>query len=903
MQAHGLPMLPHGHPVLDGKVKRFGPGKKSWYALREVSLTSGEIKVSGAFGVWQGTNNNAILVTMDWNGVSDEERADAERKQREHDAREVEKKARLGEFAANRARMQWNAAATDDVRISPYLERKQVRAEGVRITEDGTVLVPMRKYALDGAKLVGLQKISPDGTKLFNKGMDKVGAGCLLGTLSQDTPLAIVGEGYATCSSVRMAFDVPVMVAFDAGNLLAVAKVLRRDFPATHLLFAADDDSQLESRLHERLLKEFGITGVLVDGGSRSFKVADAVLSVTAAWRMDVNGVPFIEVDVRGGRVLRTLRFENAGLASAKAAAAAVGNASVAYPQFPDLKHYQAGDCDFNDLHLSVSLDAVRLQIGEFIAVASSNPLIDATVESPAPSDQGALPPNLSLAHSGAGIPRTPLSADASSPLMEVKAGSIESLLRHFSLVYGKTDVWDALNQQVIKKAAFAACFGAKLAKEWLEHPERKTKDQKDLPMLKGGRALEGGGAGGDPLKALHQRYVLLYGTETVWDRAARKVLNLSALRAAHPDLAGRWLDSSHREMVDAENLVFDPTDQASPETHINMFAGFPLIPKRNDALVEPVLDLLASLCSTERNADEVFVWLLRWLAYPLQHPGAKMQTAVLMFGEKQGTGKSLFFEGVMRPIYGEYGTTAGQHQLESNFTDWKSRKIFVLFEEVLSRDERYSHLGTLKHMITGRDQRINPKGLPERVEANHLNGVFLSNESQPIPIDLEDRRFLVIEAKAKLAKEFYDQFKALLKAGASAAFYDFLLSYPLDGFNEHTKPLDTDAKDRIIKFGLPGWHVFHERWRDGEIDAPYCSCLSEDLYAVYSRWCEKVHERRLSLTKFAELMSGRVPKSRQQVSLGVEAKKQRTVFTIDSTDKESLSVQCQRFRKMADLI
>lgn len=585
------------------------------------------------------------------------------------------------------------------------------------------------------------------------------------------------------------------------------------------------------------------------------------------------------------------------GSEKAQAAAAEIGNASVVLPAFTVPRRATRTDeslpmlTDFNDLHVAEQLKVVSLQLEAALNVAIAHS------DSQLPS---AL--SLSLAHSGAGVPRTPLMGDASSPVMAVKAGSIESLLQHFSLVYGKTDVWDALNQQVIKKAAFAACFGAKLAKEWLEHPERKTKDQRDLPILKGGRALDGGGAGGDPLKALHQRYVLLYGTETVWDRVMRDVLNLSALRAAYPDLAGRWLDSPDREMRDAKNLVFDPTLQASPETFINMFSGFPLIPKRDDTLVEPVLDLLASLCSTERNADAVFKWLLRWLAYPLQNPGAKMQTAVLMFGEKQGTGKSLFFEGFMRPIYGEYGTTAGQHQLESSFTDWKSRKIFVLFEEVLSRDERYSHLGTLKHMITGRDQRINPKGLPERVEANHLNAVFLSNEPQPIPIDLEDRRFLVIEARAKLEKSFYEQFKNLLKAGASAAFYDFLLSYPLEDFNEHTKPLDTDAKDRIIKFGLPGWHVFHERWRDGEIDAPYCSCLSEDLYAVYSRWCEKAHERRLSLTKFAELMSGRVPKSRQQVALGIGAKKQLTVFTIDSTANESLSAQCQRFRKVADL-
>ena len=69
-----------------------------------------------------------------------------------------------------------------------------------------------------------------------------------------------------------------------------------------------------------------------------------------------------------------------------------------------------------------------------------------------------------------------------------------------------------------------------------------------------------------------------------------------------------------------------------------------------------------------------------RWLAYPLQHVGAKLRTAVLMHSEMQGSGKSLFFEGVMRPIYGRYAATLGQHQMESQYTDWQSNLLYGLF-------------------------------------------------------------------------------------------------------------------------------------------------------------------------------------------------------------------------------
>lgn len=557
------------------------------------------------------------------------------------------------------------------------------------------------------------------------------------------------------------------------------------------------------------------------------------------------------------------------GIKKAKAAADAVGG-FVFLPTFSVERRQTKSDeslpqlTDCNDLHVVEGLNVLADQLAAFVVGLR---------------DSRALPPvEASKANNGP---------------------KLESLLQHFALVYGKTDVWDSLNKQLLKKAAFATFAGNALAKEWVEHADRKTIDQKDLPILKGGRAIiskEGGG--GDPLKELVDRYVLLYGTETVWDRMSRKVVGLGPLRSAFPDLAGRWLESPKRTMVDADNLVFDPAQRSNPDTHINMFGGYPLTPKKNVDLQNLVLALVGSLCSSERNADEVSDWLIKWLAYPLQNPGAKMSTAVLMFGEKQGTGKSLFFDGIMRPIYGEYGTTAGQHQLESSFTDWRSRKTFVLFEEVLGRAERHNYIGTIKHMITGKDMRINPKGLPERVEANHLNSVFLSNERQPLPLDAEDRRFQVIEALAHMGPEFYAQFKDAIKNGACEAFYHFLLNVDLTGFDEHTKPIRTDSKDAVIAFGLPSWEVFYQRWRDGDLDSPYCSCLTEELHAVYMRWCERANEKKLSLTKFSELISGRETKSRKWAMLrGDTKKKMRTVLLVGDDAESHLDEDLQTFR------
>ncbi|BBB65896.1 hypothetical protein UNDYM_1643 [Undibacterium sp. YM2] len=398
----------------------------------------------------------------------------------------------------------------------------------------------------------------------------------------------------------------------------------------------------------------------------------------------------------------------------------------------------------------------------------------------------------------------------------------------------------------------------------------------------------------------------LLRGTETVWDMIGRQVMTLGAVRANYtPELTAKWQERIDRKTVEQKNLVFDPTQTVDLDTHVNIFFGWPLTPKKNHDLVDPIIELIQSLCSSEDNADQIMHFMLCWMALPLQQPGAKLQTALLVFGEKQGTGKSLLFDSILRPIYGEYGTTVGQHQLESGFTDWRSRKLFTLFEEVLSRDDKFSHNGTLKYMITGKRMQVNPKNLPLREENNHMNCVFLSNEPQPIPIELEDRRFLVIQARLMRDKEFYDRVVASINNGGLEAFYEFLLSYPLGDFNEHTKPPMTRAKERVISFGRASWDAFHFNWREGILDAPYCSCLTSDLYIVYKRWCDRNGEKPLSQTKFSGYLDSRETKVKREISLSDKPKRSYMIFEIprpEGAKEMSLHEQCTMFREKADV-
>ncbi len=150
--------------------------------------------------------------------------------QAEREADELRRRAE----ARERAAAIWEAAAPADD-SHPYLARKGVRAHGLRLHK-GALVVPMRDT--DGA-LHSLQFIAEDGTKRYLTG-GRIG-GCYF-SIGKPGDRICVAEGYATGASIHEATGFGVAVAFDAGNLRAVAEALKVKRPAARLILAADDD-------------------------------------------------------------------------------------------------------------------------------------------------------------------------------------------------------------------------------------------------------------------------------------------------------------------------------------------------------------------------------------------------------------------------------------------------------------------------------------------------------------------------------------------------------------------------------------------------------------------------------------------------------------------------------------
>lgn len=521
----------------------------------------------------------------------------------------------------------------------------------------------------------------------------------------------------------------------------------------------------------------------------------------------------------------------------------------------PEIKKYS----DFNDLHVASGLDAVKQQIDSVLLPAQLEPVIDVSVpaanESPAPSEN----------------------AGPAEITITTSAITLAQVTERFALIAGTTNVWDINQKKVLKKAGFMALAGAKVGKEWWDASDKRQVLEEAVK-----KSLTTKDEGEGELAMALNRYVYLNPSQTVWDHKNREVVNIADLKYAIPNAFSPWNTSPARKQIDKANLVFDPKQKCDPKTHINMFEGLPLEPDADEDGCRSIKQMMYLLCNQD---DEVWSWLSRWLAYPLQHVGAKMHTAVLMHSDVQGSGKSLLFDGVMRPIYGEYGATLGQTQMESQYTDWSSNLLYGLFEEIFSRDQKYSHMGTIKQMITGEKQRIEKKFMSGWEESNHMNCIFLSNELLPFPIEQSDRRFLVIWPNWKLDPELQAGVGREIKNGGVAKFLNWLLKVDTSEFDERTKPPMTEAKEWLIDFGRPTWDSFYVQWQKDLLEVPYCSCLTSDLWEVYRHWCKvngigKVMDNQ----KFPKLIERRVfARQAKQNYMNASVQKQGTVYLTES--------------------
>ncbi|MBD3767947.1 MAG: PriCT-2 domain-containing protein [Gammaproteobacteria bacterium] len=182
---------------------------------------------------------------------SDRKRLDRERKQRQAE------NAKRAELEAQQITKQHQSASEQAYRMiesaktapanHPYLQRKQIDAHGILygavLSYGNALIIPI--YGTQKpfiGEVQNVQIINAKGNKYFLKGGKKSGGYYPIQWVGGAA--IVICEGFATGATLAEHYTPfhSVICAFDAGNMLPVAKAFRAQYPTAQIIIAGDND-------------------------------------------------------------------------------------------------------------------------------------------------------------------------------------------------------------------------------------------------------------------------------------------------------------------------------------------------------------------------------------------------------------------------------------------------------------------------------------------------------------------------------------------------------------------------------------------------------------------------------------------------------------------------------------
>ena len=183
--------------------------------------------------------------------------------------------------------------------------------------------------------------------------------------------------------------------------------------------------------------------------------------------------------------------------------------------------------------------------------------------------------------------------------------------------------------------------------------------------------------------------------------------------------------------------------------------------------------------------------------AFRLQYRGVKINHAILLWGETQGTGKDSVFEPIFRFIGDHNFRKIAPETLAGQFTDYLQCEVVVVeemmnFEKRATANKMKPHLASPPHTVTVNKKHMAPYTIP-----NIQWWVIFSNHENAVPIEDTDRRYWVHRCCLETPRDpaYYRELYSFYDKGGVEKIAGWLLARNVEHFNPAAPPPMTDAK------------------------------------------------------------------------------------------------------------
>ncbi|MCX6989756.1 MAG: DUF5906 domain-containing protein [Chlamydiae bacterium] len=272
------------------------------------------------------------------------------------------------------------------------------------------------------------------------------------------------------------------------------------------------------------------------------------------------------------------------------------------------------------------------------------------------------------------------------------------------------------------------------------------------------------------------------------------------------------------------------------------IFKGFAVVPAQGDCRLfwQHVKEVICS------DQEEFYTYVRKWMASVVQKP-ALLATALVLRG-LQGTGKNKFVD-YFGKIFGPYFLTVTSLEHICGKFNSHLKYAYLLHANEAIWGGSKKEIGAIKALITDPTIIIEGKGQDAIPIDNCRHLIVSSNEEWAVPMDLDDRRFFVLDVSSHRKRDL-DYFelieKEMVSGGLAALLYD-LLQEDLSDFDPRQMPVNDCCFDIKMKGAGSIENYLYEALKEGgfslsslnsQVEWGVCCC--ETVYYHYRNWCKR---------------------------------------------------------------
>lgn len=283
------------------------------------------------------------------------------------------------------------------------------------------------------------------------------------------------------------------------------------------------------------------------------------------------------------------------------------------------------------------------------------------------------------------------------------------------------------------------------------------------------------------------------------------------------------WLQDTNIRRYDKCEMI--PQGLYCPPTIFNLWKASPFYgqdispssDKWAQSAVDKFLHQLDILCD---NEEEISKYVINWIAHLIQRPYEKCKH--LCFTSIQGTGKSILWN-VLKKIIGggTFESTNPARDVWGQFNSSLLDNMLIILSEVSHKQQGKSAENKLKGLITDATVPVNQKNLGLIDMKSYHRFVTLTNNTDPIKLDADDRRNLVAQCSPEKKSDliYFEEFEAEFRQHNSLlTLYSFLNNLNIDDFKNDGDPPKTRYHKEMLKMSRDPVDEFFEWWVSRQI-------------------------------------------------------------------------------------